>query len=94
MAHPLTIGIIGDFDSSLAAHTATNDALTHAAQSLGMDLDIEWLPTPTLEDDSDELNFKWFDGLWCAPGSPYRSMNGALNAIRFCRKNAWPFLGT
>jgi len=35
-----------------------------------------------------------FDGLWCVPGSPYRSMNGALNAIRFARENNIPFIGT
>ena len=32
--------------------------------------------------------------LWCVPGSPYRSMQGALTAIRYARENKLPFLGT
>ena len=35
-----------------------------------------------------------FHGIWCVPGSPYASMDGALNAIRFARENKVPFLGT
>jgi CTP synthase (UTP-ammonia lyase) len=35
-----------------------------------------------------------FDGLWCVPASPYRSMDGALTAIRFARERSRPFLGT
>jgi CTP synthase (UTP-ammonia lyase) len=35
-----------------------------------------------------------FDGLWCVPASPYRSMEGALIAIRCAREGRIPFLGT
>jgi CTP synthase (UTP-ammonia lyase) len=35
-----------------------------------------------------------FSGLWCVPGSPYRSMEGALLAIRHARESGVPFLGT
>ena len=37
---------------------------------------------------------KPFDALWCAPGSPYKSMDGALRAIQFAREQGWPFIGT
>ena len=35
-----------------------------------------------------------FSGLWCVPTSPYRSMEGALLAIRYARESGVPFLGT
>src|ERR1035441_10635045 len=35
-----------------------------------------------------------FSGLWCVPASPYRSMEGALLAIRYARESGVPFLGT
>jgi CTP synthase (UTP-ammonia lyase) len=35
-----------------------------------------------------------FDGLWIAPGSPYRSEEGALNAIRLARETRLPLFGT
>lgn len=31
---------------------------------------------------------------WCAPGSPYNSAQGAMNAIQFARENNRPFIGT
>ena len=35
-----------------------------------------------------------FDGLWCVPGMPYRSADGAISAIRYARTSGYPFLGT
>jgi CTP synthase (UTP-ammonia lyase) len=35
-----------------------------------------------------------FDGLWAAPGSPYRSLEGALAGVRFARERGVPFFGT
>jgi CTP synthase (UTP-ammonia lyase) len=34
------------------------------------------------------------DGLWCVPGSPYRSTDAALAMIRVARVEGIPFLGT
>ena len=91
---PLKIGIIGGFDTDNASHTATIDALTQAAKSLSFDLKTAWLPTDTLQKDTTESSLKRFDGFWGSPGNPHKSMDGALRAIRFCRENEWPFLGT
>jgi CTP synthase (UTP-ammonia lyase) len=94
MDHPLRIGIIGDYDPNLRYHIATNEALKHAAKGLGVALDFEWLPTLPLEEKSSQMGLKSFDALWCAPGSPYESMRGALKSIRFAREKGWPFIGT
>ncbi len=94
MNQSFKIGIIGDFDPGNVSHTATADALTLAAKSLSFDLKAEWLPTDALKKDASESSLKQFDAFWGAPGSPYKSMDGALRAIRFCRENKWPFLGT
>jgi CTP synthase (UTP-ammonia lyase) len=96
---PLRIGIIGDFEPSYPSHIATNEALNHAARALSLTLDPSWLPTLSLldmppSDDDSETILKQFDGLWCAPGSPYKSMEGALKAIRFAREHDRPFVGT
>ena len=34
-----------------------------------------------------------YDGIVIAPGSPYRSMEGAIDAIRFGRPQRWPLTG-
>jgi len=89
----IKIGIIGDYDKERLSHKATNEALHHCADYLGINLELQWLPTESLERDVDR-NISKFDGLWCAPGSPYKSMIGALNAIKFARENNYPFIGT
>lgn len=84
------IGIVGDFDSGYQPHAATNAAISHVV-SAGMAVDASWLPTPSLES-PDAL--EGFHGLWVAPGSPYKSLVGALSAIRHAREQSIPLLGT
>lgn len=90
----IRIGIIGDYDPDRLSHTATEEALAHAARSLSLRLAITWLPTPTLDQPEGVAALRSFDALWCAPGSPYRSTDGALAAIRFAREEDWPLIGT
>src|SRR5262249_39858911 len=52
-----------------------------------------WLPTPSLAGAADRIA-SGLDALWCVPASPYASMDGALDAIRFARESETPFLGT
>ncbi len=94
MATALKVGIIGDYNSEMRFHTATNEALEHAARALSVELDIRWLATQMLEDVMTETMLEPFDAFWCAPGSPYKSLHGALRAIRFARERGFPFLGT
>ncbi len=93
MSNSIQIGIIGDFDSQRLSHKATNQSLSHCSDYLGINLQLQWLPTESLEKDI-ENSVNKFDGLWCASGSPYRSMNGAIEAIRFARQRDVPFIGT
>ncbi len=41
-----------------------------------------------------ETRLAAYDGLWIAPASPYRSMEGALGAIRYARERGVPLVGT
>jgi CTP synthase (UTP-ammonia lyase) len=93
MARPVSVGVIGDFNPEFPPHSATKAALEHAAAALGVQVDVRWLGTTELED-VDLAELANHDALWCAPGSPYRSLNGALRAIRFARESDWPFIGT
>ena len=93
MNDPLRIGIIGDFDANRPSHKATNEALRHCAENLSMRLQPQWLATENLEGDV-QPEMAGYDAFWCAPGSPYRSFKGAINAIRFAREHRYPFIGT
>jgi CTP synthase (UTP-ammonia lyase) len=91
---PLRIGIIGDFNPGSRHHAATNAAIQHAAAALALPVEITWLPTPHLEGERAAASLAPYDGLWCAPGSPYTSMPGALDGIRFARERGKAFIGT
>ena len=88
---PLRIALVGERDDAVTAHRAIPLALGHAAEASGVSLDLCWLPTERIVDDA---ALDGFQGLWCVPASPYRSMDGALRAIRFVRERGLPFLGT
>jgi CTP synthase (UTP-ammonia lyase) len=88
----LTVAVVGDFDETFAPHPATNDALCHAAARMGVEVDICWLATKPLE--ADLSGVLAADALLCAPGSPYRSLSGALRALRYGREHGVPTLGT
>jgi CTP synthase (UTP-ammonia lyase) len=85
------IGLVGDHDVTVPAHQAIPRALALAADALGTAIEFDWVATETI---AEEARLAPFDGLWCVPASPYRSMEGALNSIRFARLRPLPFLGT
>jgi len=85
------IGLVGDYDASVPAHQAIPPALALAEGALGAALEFRWLPTEAIGSDA---VLAPFDAIWCVPASPYRSMEGALRAIRFAREQPRPFLGT
>jgi CTP synthase (UTP-ammonia lyase) len=81
------IGVVGDFDPRNVTHRFTNSALEH------LGLPFEWVPTETIEA-APASRLSSYRGLWIAPASPYRSMDGALTAIRYARERGVPLVGT
>ena len=84
------IAIIGEFNPDFAPHLATNASIDHSSASLGATVDYRWISTS----DVDEAVLCDHLGFWVAPGSPYKNMERALNAIRYARENGVPCLGT
>ena len=91
MRSRVTIGLIGDYSESVPAHQAIPVALQYAAEASDIAVEFKWIPTEQI---TSGARISRFDGLWCVPASPYRSMDGALFAIRHAREGAIPFLGT
>jgi RimJ/RimL family protein N-acetyltransferase len=79
---PIRVGLAGDFDAAVVAHRAIPLALERAGAACRVPVEPVWLPTERLVD---AIDCSAFAGLWCVPASPYRSMDGALRAIRFAR---------
>ena len=81
------IGVVADYDPANATHRATDDALAHLPGSLP----FEWLATDEV---GDGAGLARYGGIFVGPASPYRSMDGALTAIRFARERGVPLVGT
>jgi CTP synthase (UTP-ammonia lyase) len=89
----IRIALIGDRSEEVAAHGAIPRALSLAAEATGAGVEAEWFATDRLEKLGPELIAR-HDAIWCVPGSPYASLEGALSAIRLARERLRPFLGT
>ena len=84
---PPAVAIVGDFDARNRTHALTNAALE------SLTIAYEWVPTDTIPVDARRI-LGGYAGLWIAPASPYRSMEGALAAIRYARERGVPLVAT
>jgi len=81
------VGVVGDLDPENPTHRFTCAALER------LRLSFEWVPTDQVPEQA-ERRLGGYAGLWIAPASPYRSMDGALAAIRYARERGVPLVGT
>ena len=93
MADAIQIGVFGEYDSSPTL-PSLEKSIQHATCELKISANVIWLPTDSLLAPDLDQKLKIFDGLWAAPGSPYRSFDGMLRGIEFARRRDWPFVGT
>lgn len=95
MKQTLTVGLVGDRLPEYArAQHAVVEMIRRAAIELGVNADVRWIATPSLDRADAESLLSETDALWASPGSPYLSIEGALRGIRFARERGWPLLGT
>lgn len=84
------LALVGDRSPNVRSHARIPPLLAALRARDHLDLDAYWIPT----DEVDEETIAGFDGVWLLPGSPYRSEEGALTAVRVARERGIPFLGT
>ena len=82
----MLIGVVGDRNPANETHAMLDASLGHAgAQG-------EWISTDAVPP-TDELEER-FAGIWLAPASPYRSMDGALATVTAARERGIPLVAT
>src|SRR5215471_7032057 len=84
MHSSIRVALVGDRNEQQKAHQAIEAALAGGAE-------MAWVGTDSAGAGESLADF---DGIWCVPGMPYRSVAGALAAIRLARAKHVPFLGT
>jgi CTP synthase (UTP-ammonia lyase) len=83
------IALVGDRSDAVRSHARVPGLLEAMRLRDGLELDAYWIPSQEAGQGLDG-----FDAVWVLPGSPYRSEQGVLAAIRTSRENGIPFLGT
>jgi CTP synthase (UTP-ammonia lyase) len=86
MHSAIRIGLIGDFQENHKAHLAIPKQLAASGAA-----EAVWVPSESVGAGEALAEF---DGLWCVPGTPYRSADGVMRAIQHARMARKPFLGT
>lgn len=78
------IAVVGDYDATKATHRATSEEISAAGAH------VRWMATDAIGDPAQSLSA--FNGLVLAPGGPYKSISGAIAAIRHARVQRVPLI--
>jgi CTP synthase (UTP-ammonia lyase) len=89
----MKLAIIGDFKKENATHRATNAAIGHSLEAMNSGMEVHWVATDSILDEFQRITGE-YQGFLVSPGSPYASMEGVLEIIRYARENDIPVLGT
>lgn len=92
MSLQYSVALVGEYDSTVPAHQAIPKALDLASAHHRVEVVQKWISTAQIQ--RPEVDLAAFQGIWCVPASPYKNMQGALEAIRYARERQLPFLGT
>ena len=88
----IRIALVGDFDEKVYTHAALNASIEHVRPRLSFDLQVAWVPTENLPQPSSALESN-FQGIWIAPGSPYKNDVGVYAVIQAARECNIPIIG-
>jgi CTP synthase (UTP-ammonia lyase) len=84
------VALLAEYDPSFAPHVATEASIKQSSEQLGVAVHAEWVSTAA----SDASVVARCQGIWIAPGSPYKNRDKTLWAIRYAREQRIPCFGT
>lgn len=89
------VAIAGKYTALEDSYASVVEALHHSAAHEGISMNISWIDTEAIEQDSDCLQrqLKDIDGVIVPGGFGSRGIDGKLAVIRYCRENNLPYLG-
>ena len=87
------IAVIGEYKNDFESHIALNRALNELSNSIKIEIYYQWIETTVLLNHVHQ-KLSSYHGIWSAPGSPFKSLQGAVNAVTYARTNKVPHLGT
>lgn len=93
LSKTIHIGIVGKYVELPDAYLSVVEALKHAGYVYGADIEIQWINSETLDQNTIDQELAHVDGIIVPSGFGKRGIEGMIEAIRYARENQKPFLG-
>ena len=90
---PVKIGIVGKYVTLVDSYLSVVEAVKHAAFHHGGKLELVWLASDDLTNESGAAQLEGLDGIVVPGGFGIRGIEGKLVAIRYAREHKIPFIG-
>ncbi|HEV7127931.1 MAG TPA: CTP synthase [Ktedonobacterales bacterium] len=89
------IALVGKYVELHDAYLSVAESLHHAAWSHGLDIEIEWVNSETIEKNWDEVKpfLASVDGIVVPGGFGHRGIEGKIQAAQLAREQGIPYLG-
>jgi CTP synthase len=87
------IAIVGKYVQLSDAYLSVVEALRHAAIAAGVEVNLRWINSETLDTDNVATQLNGVDGILVPGGFGVRGVEGKVAAIQWAREQQIPFLG-
>ena len=89
----IVIGLVGKYTKLHDAYYSVAQALAHAGYEIGAKVEIKWIESETITNDSAYSILAECDGIIIPGGFGERGIEGMIEACRFARENNVPYFG-
>ena len=89
----VTIGLVGKYVQLHDAYLSVAEALRHAGFALDAMIDIRWIDSETITEETKEEIFADLDGIIVPGGFGDRGIEGMILAAQYARENLIPYFG-
>ena len=89
----VTIGLVGKYVELRDAYLSVAEALRHAGIHDGVKIDIKWIHSVDVTEETADEIFKDVDGIIVPGGFGNRGIEGKILAAKYARENKIPYLG-
>ena len=90
---PVTVGLVGKYVQLHDAYLSVAEALRHAGFAVGAEVDIEWIDSETLTEDTYKDRLAPLDGIIVPGGFGSRGIEGMILAAKYARESGTPYFG-
>lgn len=87
------IGIVGKYVRLHDAYLSVAEALRHAGYALDSEIDIRWIDSGTITEETKETLLGELDGILVPGGFGDRGVEGMILAAQYARENGLPYFG-